>query len=79
LKPWLRAAIQAELERREQGDQEQDDRGQQTCPPVDWSAVIRRWHRELVLRWHPDRGGTKEAAQAIEDAHDLLKRLVGAG
>ena len=72
LKPWLRQAIEAELKRRD---------GSESPPPQppDWPDVIRRWYLDLVARWHPDRGGTTEAMQAINDAHDLLRRLTGAG
>ena len=40
--------------------------------------VVRTWHREMVLKFHPDRGGSNEAMQAINTAHDRLKELVGA-
>src|SRR5262245_6043021 len=46
-------------------------------PPPDWPAVIRRWYHELVLAFHPDRGGSHEAMKAINEAHDRLRRLVG--
>jgi curved DNA-binding protein CbpA len=38
--------------------------------------VIDRWYRGLVMDYHPDRGGSKEAMQAVNDAHDRLRKLV---
>lgn len=46
-------------------------------PPVDWSTVITKWHREMSMRFHPDRGGSVEAMQAINHATDRLRELVG--
>jgi hypothetical protein len=81
LEPWLRRAIKEELRRRD----EEGRAGWTQAPPTgptagavtDLPAVIRTWHRTLCLRWHPDRGGSKEAMQAISDAHDLLRQLTG--
>ena len=40
--------------------------------------LVKTWHRRLVLRWHPDRyGGSHQAMVAINDAHTLLKELIG--
>jgi curved DNA-binding protein CbpA len=39
--------------------------------------LIGRWYREMSLRFHPDRGGSDEAMQAINHAHDRLKELAG--
>jgi hypothetical protein len=46
-------------------------------PPVDWPAVLRQWQRELALQWHPDRGGDVKVMQALNDAADRLKQLIG--
>jgi hypothetical protein len=55
-----------------------------TIPPeprpsaaLDWSAVIRQWYRGLVLEYHPDRAGSHEAMQVINEAHQRLCKLVG--
>lgn len=59
----------------------------QGCPPVanggmnpsspDSLTVIRQWYRGLVLDYHPDRGGSQEAMQIINEAHERLRRLAG--
>ncbi len=36
---------------------------------------IASWYRSLALRFHPDRGGTTEAMQAVNEGHDLLQKL----
>jgi hypothetical protein len=85
LQPPLRRAVQDEVARRRQwgGRRRREEPCDGTGRPasdravVDWAGVIRTWHRQLVLRWHPDRGGTTESAQAIADAHELLKEMVG--
>jgi hypothetical protein len=83
LRTPLRRAVEEEVERRGwAGRGRRQESSAQAARPdtggvVDWAGMIRQWHRELVRRWHPDRGGTKEAAQAIADAHALLKELVG--
>jgi curved DNA-binding protein CbpA len=39
--------------------------------------MIRQWYRGLVLDFHPDRGGSHEAMQAINEAHERLRKLAG--
>ena len=45
----------------------------------DWQALLRRWHREMVLRFHPDRGGSHEAMAALNLAYERLKELLVEG
>jgi hypothetical protein len=45
--------------------------------PARMQPLIARWYRNLVLRWHPDRGGSTQAMQAVNDAHDRLRQMVG--
>jgi len=33
---------------------------------------IKRVYREMAMRWHPDRGGTVQAMQAINEFHERL-------
>jgi hypothetical protein len=40
--------------------------------------IIRDWYHRLALRFHPDRGGTNEAMQIVNYAHDELRRLIAA-
>jgi len=42
--------------------------------PVDFPA-IKQQHRRLVMKHHPDRGGSKEKLQAINKAMEILKQL----
>ncbi len=44
---------------------------------VDWASVIARWYRELAMDYPPDRGGSTEVMQALNDVHKRLKELVG--
>jgi hypothetical protein len=46
-------------------------------PAVDWSVVLRNWYRGLARDYHPDRGGSVEAMNAINEARDRLRQLVG--
>ena len=86
VEPWLREEIIQELQARgyrRKGcpDPEPDcgpsSAGPRAQPPADWSTIIRRWHRDLVLQHHPDRGGDVKVMQALNDACDRLKQLVG--
>jgi hypothetical protein len=73
LKPWLRFAIDQELRRRVEVDHEPEE---DSNLPAKLTQVIDRWYRDLCLRWHPDRGGSDQAMQAVNDAHDRLRKLV---
>jgi hypothetical protein len=39
------------------------------------AGIIRRWYRDMTLRFHPDREGSHEAMKAINQAHDRLAKL----
>lgn len=81
LDDWLRAAIEQELARR-RGQRSQAPPAQ-TSPPradtalVDVKAIISTAYREMAMRFHPDRGGTKEAMQAVNATIDRLRQLAG--
>lgn len=38
--------------------------------------LVRAWYRDLAKRWHPDNGGSTDAMKAINDAHDLLRKIL---
>lgn len=72
LSPALVWAIEEQLER------------QTTAPTAprfsiqrtDLDAKLRGWHRELALRYHPDRKGSTEVMAAINDAYDRLRKVL---
>jgi hypothetical protein len=75
VKPSLREAIRSELA----------DRlglgygGEAVRPPApDFGPGVEQLYRQLVMRWHPDRGGSTEAMQAVNDFYDGLRALAGA-
>jgi hypothetical protein len=45
-------------------------------PPSDLSDRVQRWYAELCLTHSPDRGGSAEVMQAIDDAHVGLPVLL---
>lgn len=50
-----------------------------TSPPPPRSVVetvLTKWHRTLMTRHHPDRGGSKEAMHLIDEAKNLLEDLL---
>jgi hypothetical protein len=47
-------------------------------PPADWVSLVRQWYRQLCLDFHPGRGGSVEAMQAINEAHRRLQNLLRA-
>jgi hypothetical protein len=67
LRPSLRYDVEQELRRRDLDPP----------PPVQWSTIIKTWYRGLARDYHPDRGGAVEAMQAINEAHERLKKLAG--
>jgi len=70
LYPDLQYAVEEELGLRREGF----DRGpKQTPAPV---VDVAGWYRQLSLRFHPDRGGSKEAMQAINVARELLEKMI---
>jgi hypothetical protein len=81
----LRSAVLSELNRRVvTGDDGPPERwpaagpGPDTGPSRDFLAeIIRVWYRGLVKDFHPDRGGSNEVMQALNEAHNRLKRLAG--
>jgi hypothetical protein len=73
-RPWLRAAVRAELARRSAAPPQAST----YPPPVDVRGILKRWHHEMVMRYHPDRGGDGNAMAAINHAHDRLRELLEA-
>jgi hypothetical protein len=47
------------------------------APIPDWDEVLRTWYRQLVLDFHPDRGGSTAAVQAVNEAYHRLRKMVG--
>jgi hypothetical protein len=78
----LRRAMEAELE--ERGHPRRYDSAEDSTRPASGSgnslvavgAVVDRWHRELTLKHHPDRGGSHEVMVALNHAHDRLKVML---
>jgi uncharacterized protein (DUF3820 family) len=83
LDDWLRDVIAEELGRRQcrpggpARGREAPGRSQPGKALVDLPSLIRTWHREMALKYHPDRGGSHEAMTAIAFAYDRLKQLAG--
>jgi hypothetical protein len=69
LSPTLREAICRQLQVRQGPVWE--------APAPDWEEVVRTWYRQLSLEFHPDRGGSKEAMQAINEAYHRLTKMIG--
>jgi hypothetical protein len=75
----LRQAIEAELARRHDAAAQPPPRPEATKGPqslASWQPVVDRWYREMVMKFHPDRGGSNEAAQAINHANDQLRKML---
>jgi hypothetical protein len=77
LEVWLRLAVEAELVRRGEPPPRSGSGAGHYPPPVDVRALLQVWFREMSLRWHPDRGGSDAAMQAVVDGYERLKRLAG--
>ena len=39
--------------------------------------LVRAWHRQMTLKYHPDRGGTHEQMLVVNDGAELLRSLAG--
>jgi hypothetical protein len=76
---WLREAVQVEMERRihETPPARGQRRGEERTGMMQVGDIIKRWWREMALRFHPDRGGDTKVMQAMNEAHERLKELAG--
>jgi hypothetical protein len=63
LSPTLRRAVLAQL-------------GLDEEPHPDWPELLRQWQRQMSLDYHPDRGGSVEAMQAVNDGYERLLELL---
>ena len=81
LRPRLRRQVESEVQaRRFSGrsvDEPEDEPDEEEESSSDLQGLIRAWHRELVMKYHPDRGGCHEAMIAINDACERLRRTLG--
>lgn len=67
--PDLREAIEELLD-------EQHQPAPRDYLPANFSATLRKVHREMVLKYHPDRGGSHEEMVAITAFHERLQELI---
>jgi hypothetical protein len=78
ISPWLRRCIQDEVARRDGGRHDTPQPPpRQSGAMVNIGEVVRQWWREMALRYHPDRGGSTEVMQALNNAHQRLRELAG--
>jgi hypothetical protein len=42
---------------------------------ADWPEIVRQWYRQMSRDYHPDRGGSHEAMQAVNDGYERLLEL----
>lgn len=71
LDPYLRRAIEAELRRRD--DVQEDERDQRAVVP--WDQVLKAGYSEMARRFHPDRGGSVVQMQTVNTVFDRLREL----
>jgi hypothetical protein len=71
--PWMKEQVQAEYDRRVRRE---GDRGASRGGPGLTADQIEAAYRSTARQWHPDRGGTTEAMQALADYRDMLLSLV---
>jgi hypothetical protein len=71
---WMKEQVQAEYDRRVRRE---DDRGGGAGQPTSGLTAeqIEAAYRSTARRWHPDRGGSTEAMQALADYRDMLLSL----
>ena len=69
LSPFLRQEIENTLR----------DEGTDMQPAAQLHGILRQWHREMVMKFHPDRGGNVEAMKAINIGVERLRELAAQG
>jgi len=72
LSPMLRDAIERQLDIKPATRPTPQPRDHRT----ELDVKLRGWHRELALRYHPDRKGSTEVMAAINDAYDRLRKVL---
>lgn len=64
----LRGLLEVEVARALLGPSYYDD-----TPQVIETGKVKKIYRELALKWHPDRGGSVSAMQAVNEFYELLR------
>jgi hypothetical protein len=88
LDDWLRQAVEEEMRFRygepaagtagpRQQSSDASPRAFRGGTLIDLKTTVQRWYWSLCMKYHPDRGGSTEVMQAINDAHERLRRLLG--
>ena len=68
ISPWLLAEAKEELRLRA---------GSAAAPAaVEFRGLIDSWYRGLVMKYHPDRGGSHEAMIAVNEMYERLNGLL---
>jgi hypothetical protein len=78
---WLLTAVRRELQSRDDDEPSRGYRHQETRhppppDPADLRAVVGRWHRQLSMAYHPDRGGSNEMMRVVNAGKDLILELL---
>jgi hypothetical protein len=77
IRPGLRWAIQQELRWRDGVDEQEEDEEEEPVPlPALVTPILRDWWHSLVRDYHPDRGGSVEVMQALNEAHRRLVEMI---
>jgi hypothetical protein len=66
LREPLRSAVYREISKRD---------GLNYAPAATDTGHIKRVYRELALKWHPDKGGSTEAMQAVNEFYEAIKQV----
>ncbi|OAI40196.1 hypothetical protein AYO40_05055 [Planctomycetaceae bacterium SCGC AG-212-D15] len=53
-----------------------DEEEEEFRPAPGLDEKLRQWHRDMVMRFHPDRGGSHEGMVAINVGYERLKELL---
>jgi hypothetical protein len=82
-----RRGVHYDYEQADADDDQADDRhprgnshddGASAGVPATVLAKVELWRKEMALRYHPDRGGSTEVMQALNNAYERLRQLLAA-
>ncbi len=76
LREPLRTYVAIELQERSEREAGEDySCGASGAPAGIYPGRVKSIYRALAVKWHPDRGGTTSAMQAINEFYEELKQI----